>query len=193
METGDHFKNGASPKSQTNRGNQFMKLGMLAVTCALLGMMLNGCGVLSTVATATSELADALGVYVSTPSRRMAAQVTNNGELIENGKTFMLEFLLTNNGEDIKTYSMRDDINGTNQVAYDNLGNKCKVYAQVGGEYNYAPLPGQTPVKIKVFVTGFSSQATSFSRITVSGFCSYQTCDGAQGDYVFKNVMIRRQ
>jgi hypothetical protein len=194
METGDHFKNGASPKSQTNRGNQFMKLGMLAVTCALLGIMLNSCGVLSTVATVRSELADALGIYVSTPSPKMIVQMTNNGELIENGKTFMLEFLLTNNtGVDIKTYQFRADLSDSNQVAYDNLGNKCEVYAKIGGDYDYAPLPVQTPVKVRVFVTGFSSEATSFSRITISGFCSHQTCEGTPDDYISRNLTIPRQ
>jgi hypothetical protein len=189
METGNRIKNGTRPKSLMDRIKiKASGWGMLAVTCALLGMPVSSRGSLAAI---TQE--PARGPGVSTPSRRMAVQVTNAGELIDNGKTFMLEFLLTNHGEDIKSYQIRDDISGSNQVAYDNQGNKCKVYAKVGGDYHYAPLPGQTPVKVKVFVTGFSSQAASFSRITVSGFCSYQTCDGAEGDYVFKNVMIPRQ
>jgi hypothetical protein len=178
------------------RGNQLMKLGLLAVTYVLLGITLNSCGVLSTAATVTNEPADAVGVNVSTPSRRMAVQMTNNGELIDNGKTFMLEFLLTNHGEDINDYRFYP----SKFEAYDNLGNECNVnliWGQKrthGGNLINGTFPGRTPVKIQVLVSGFSSQASSFSRIKfeASAYSSNHS-EGSEGDFVFKNVMIRRQ
>lgn len=163
------------------------KLNWLAITCAVLGISLNSYEAVNATAPAPGS------TPVSTPSRRMTVQMTNTGELINGGKTFILEFLLTNHGDDIRTYQIRDDVSNSNQVAYDNLGNKCKVYAEMGGsDSNNAPLPGQTPVKVRVLVTGFSPQATSFSRITISGFCGYETCEGAAGDYIFKNIWIPR-
>jgi hypothetical protein len=134
---------------------------------------------------------------VSTPARRMSVTVTR-AELIENGAKFLLEFMLTNNGEDIGLYDIYGGYGSDNSMAYDNMGNKAQVYISFGNgnsssaDFARNPLPGNNPKKVTATITGFSPQATSFTRIKIHGR-AYPALDAldANGDYLFKNVAIR--
>ncbi|MDR2776211.1 MAG: hypothetical protein LBC19_16050 [Tannerella sp.] len=139
----------------------------------------------------TMVLESTRGAGVSTPSRRMEVQVTNS-ELIDNGKTFLLEFLLINHGEEIYDYRFYHSYD-----AYDNFGNQCAVNIIWGQKKTHGAntingkFPEQTPVKMQMTVTGFHSQATSFSLIKFKAEAySSNNSEGTEGDYIFRNIMI---
>jgi hypothetical protein len=146
---------------------------------------MNGCGALTTIATAVNSPS------IETPSRRMEVQLINT-ELIANGEQFLVEFLLTNHGQNIASYYL-GHTHWKACEAYDNLGNRTtniKVY--IGDrEENSFSVPQNTPVKIKVIISGVNSKATSFSNISITADC-VGNCEGIAGSYVFKNISILR-
>jgi hypothetical protein len=126
-------------------------------------------------------------VHIETPNRRMGVKLTNM-ELINNGKDFLLEFLLTNSGQDINDYSFYGGYS-SESMAYDNLGTKLIVDVGFNGrnasEWSSGasgPIPGNIPIKIRVGVYKINPRATHLTQIRVKG---------SDGFFIFKNVPLR--
>ena len=174
----------------------FIGRSMTVITCIIMGISLNGCGALMNVANTVNEAAYSL--RIETPGRRMEVKLTNT-ELIENGKQFMMEFLLTNHGQEIGTYWIGKETGGSPMIAYDNMGTASTVHITWGNSNTWATgqigatLPDNVPVLMKVFVSNFNPQATMFSQIKFFASCgSFNVpCEGAAGSFIFRNVPIR--
>jgi hypothetical protein len=154
------------------------------------------------IAKGVSEVSEALGgssgiggVSVTTPGRQMELKVTS-AELIENGKSFMIEGTLTNRGEDIETYWLYCS-SSYKAMAVDDLGTQASISMTFGN--NSAPLglvnnslPSNTPMKITIVISGFSSKATALSLVKIIGKSDRNEHPGADGEFVFKNISLRR-
>jgi hypothetical protein len=131
---------------------------------------------------------------MTTPSRQIEMKATT-AELLDNGKTFRMDFVLINHGGNIDKHSLRGSSYGESK-AYDNEGNLCYITLAVGGgsyygDYENAPLPSNVPVKVSIKITRFGSSATSFPLITIVG-CGPNSVAGCEPYiYEFKNVAFR--
>ena len=106
-----------------------------------------------------------LNLKIVSSTRQMEVEFVKS-ELSSNGKVFILEFLVTNLGQDQTWNFVYED-----QEAIDNLGNKGFVHISSypnnrwgtgGGNQASNLLQRNTPVNIKIEISGVSSQATYF-------------------------------
>jgi len=128
-------------------------------------------------------------ITITTPHRNLKVNVLS---AISNGDEFLLEFTITNVGEDIKGYYLMDGSSGKT-IAFDNLGNQCYetiLFGNVRSKNNgYAEntLINGVPVKVVVTITKFGTNATSFSQIKIgAGTDIWKIAN----HFVFKNVPI---
>ncbi|MDH6353710.1 hypothetical protein M2132_000027 [Dysgonomonas sp. PH5-45] len=110
------------------------------------------------------------------------------------GDYYVLEFTITNKGEDIGSYRLGG------YEAYDNLGNKCRIdIIFAGTESKHSGnasgrLLNNTPSKVKVLLSRFSSKATSFTQVRLVGKAwDSGYIDKPNGYFIFKNVPIVRE
>jgi len=177
---------------------------MPVIACIVLGISLNGCGALATVANAVNEVANTTNessnnMRIETPSQRFTVQVTNM-ELIENGAHLMVDLLLTYRGQDIKAYSFfGGGLSGGPSYAIDNLGNRMEITVvwnghssrQWAGEVR-EPIPGDTPIKIQVIVINVQPNATKLAQIRINAIdYSSPKNTGIDGDFIIRNVPLR--
>ncbi|MDR1369009.1 MAG: hypothetical protein LBJ72_02610 [Dysgonamonadaceae bacterium] len=188
------MSNAIEIESRRTLSDRIVKKGSRAyiLICTLVGIgLMSGCGTLQRVAGAAPNLTDAIGMSFATPGRQIEAKVTNM-EFIENGKSFTIDILLTNRGEDIETYML--DARGES-MAVDNLGTQGRITIAFGKnsgfEWCSSSLPRNTPVKATFTVSGFSSRATALSLVRVNASCGYAKCPGATGDFILRNIPLR--
>ncbi|MFT4070378.1 MAG: hypothetical protein QM654_00475 [Dysgonamonadaceae bacterium] len=127
-------------------------------------------------------------IAVSTPHRNLLVNLIG-AEM--SGDKYVLEFTITNKGENIKDYRLEDcsGLGCGDTEVYDNLGNKCRVDIAFGSR-----LPDNTPVKVRAIISQFSSKATYFSRIKIKGETwDHGYSNRPDGFFIFKNVPIIRQ
>ena len=152
--------------------------------------------------TATTENTSRLpeNLKIETPnSRRFKLQLTN-WESIENGATFLMDFILTNLGQDINDYGITGSWSDQSSYAYDNLGNKLRINIDISGKSTQATgsvrvsIPGNTPIKVQVGITNINSKATHLTQIRLNGYCwgsSDPACAGTNGDFIIRNMPLR--
>ncbi|WP_163274302.1 hypothetical protein [Dysgonomonas sp. 511] len=128
-------------------------------------------------------------ITVSSPHRNLKVNIIG-AEM--SGENYILEFTITNKGENIRDYRMDRSTN-----VYDNLGTQCRAEIIIGnsqsslGSSAGGSLLNDTPMKVRVVLSGFSSKATSFTQIRIKGEAwDYGYNNRPDGDFVFKNVPI---
>lgn len=131
-------------------------------------------------------------ITVTTPHKNLKVNVLS---AVSNGSEFLLEFTITNLGEDIKGYCLMDG-NSDKTIAFDNLGNQCSatlLFGNVRSKNNgYAEntLLNGVPIKVVVTITKFGTNATSFSQIKIgAGTDTWKIAN----HFVFKNVPIIKE
>lgn len=140
----------------------------------------------------TTTSAAPSGITVSSPHRNLQVNVLG-AEM--SGDNYILEFTITNKGENIKEYRMYRSTD-----VYDNLGTQCHAEIILGNDQSSfgsaagGSLLNDTPVKVRVVLSGFSSNATSFSQIRIKGDTwDHGYANRPDGDFVFKNLPIIRE
>lgn len=134
-------------------------------------------------------------ITVTTPHRNLQVNILG-AEM--SGDNYILEFTITNRGENIKDYRLTGCFGGCgNTKAYDNLGNECRVDIVFSTSESWhggtagSSLLNDTPAKVKVILSRFSSKATSFSQIRIKGEAwDHGYTNRPNGDFVFKNIPI---
>jgi hypothetical protein len=113
------------------------------------------------------------------------------------GNNYVMEFTITNNGEDIETYRLEGNYQGSK--AYDNLGNECDIQVIFGQGYSISGAAAQNtllsgvPAKVKVALSGFGSKATSFAQVRIKAY-AYGGTFKPNGDFRVNNLpIVRRQ
>lgn len=167
---------------------------ILIILIAVLSGTLCSCDTLSKLS--TSSLLT--GTTISTPHRNLEVTLQNT-EMA--GKRFILEFTLVNRGDDIEQYDLHGCFGSCElSKAFDNLGNECRIDLKFGNKESQHggaarnSLLKNVPVKVTVFITGMSSNATSFSQIKIKGVCyDYRCAYPANGDFDFRNIPIVKQ
>jgi hypothetical protein len=140
----------------------------------------------------TTAPAEPSKITVSSPHRNLQVNVIG-AEM--SGDNYILEFTITNKGENIKEYCMDRSTD-----VYDNLGTQCRAEIIMGnsqssfGSAAGGSLLNDTPAKIRVVLSGFSSNATSFSQIRIKGETyDHGYTNRPDGDFVFKNLPIIKE
>lgn len=133
---------------------------------------------------------------VTTPHKNLLLNFTGASM---SGERYILEFTITNKGDDIKDYRLSGQGSGSAD-AYDDLGNQCRVDVIFGRNESWhggtagGNLLNDTPVKITILLSRFGSKAASFSQIRIKGETwDHGYTDRPDGNFVFKNVPIVRE
>lgn len=149
-----------------------------------------------TTTSASTPADDSPKMTLSTPHKNLQVKVIG---VARSGEGVVLEFTITNVGDNIKDYRLSAYGSG-NAEAYDNLGNQCRIDILFGKSESWhggtagGSLPNNVPVKIRVLLSRFSSQATSFSQIRIGGEAwDHGMTDRPDGSFIFKNVPIEEK
>lgn len=117
------------------------------------------------------------------------------------GNNFIVEFIITNTGQDIKDYRISGCSSGgcSHTQAFDNVGNQCGVNVIFGASESWhggtagSSLLTDSPIKVRVILGRFSSKATSISQLRLKGVNhDYQATYAEEGYFIFKNIPIER-
>lgn len=131
-------------------------------------------------------------IAITTPHKNLKVDILS---AVSNGDEFLLEFTITNTGDDIKGYCLMDG-NSDKTIAFDNLGNQCSVTLLFGnvrsknnGHAENTLLNG-VPVKVIATITKFGPNATSFSQVKIgAGTDIWKIAN----HFVFKNIPIIKE
>lgn len=131
-------------------------------------------------------------ITYSTPNKNLQVNLIG-GNL--NGDSYILEFTITNYGEDIKNYNLMDGAS-EKTIAFDNLGNQCNatlLFGNVRSKNNgYAgnTLLKGVPVKVVVTITKFGANATYFPQIKIGAGTDIWNITN---HFIFKNLPISKE